>query len=248
MPKTTSTTDLRDYALVADRIALFYRHYPNGQIHTEIVSRDQSETVVRASVYRSDGDCRPSATGLAAEREGDGEINTVACLENTETSAIGRALANLGFLASRQRPSAEEMQKAARARARTAGDPKPITRIDSAPISVHAVHERPAGRLAPDDALQAQADALTDCLRLLDRATRAGMPAEPAARIRRKLIASRSIAPSEIIRIERRLRDWITRSSGQAGMARTQVPPALDTRSPISTPAEPDVRGIRQRE
>jgi hypothetical protein len=54
---------------------------------------------------------------------GDGEINAVACLENTETSAIGRALANLGFLASRLRPSAEEVAKATRARGRLGAEP-----------------------------------------------------------------------------------------------------------------------------
>jgi hypothetical protein len=212
MPKTSSTTDLRDYALVADRIALFYAQYPNGQIHTEIVSRSSSETVVRASVYRSDEDFRPSATGLAAEREGDGEINTVACLENTETSAIGRALANLGFLASRQRPSVEEMQKAGRVRARMATTAQPAAEARAAGPGSRAVRERPLERMPEDDVLQAQADALTDCLRLLDRAVRAGMPNEPAGRIRQKLVASRSIAPSEIIRIERRLRDWISRA------------------------------------
>src|SRR5688572_32574962 len=95
MPKTSSTTDLRDYALVADRIALFYAQYPAGQIHTEIISRDRSETVVRASVYRSDDDFRPSATGLAAEREGDGEINTVACLRSEEHTSELQSQSNL---------------------------------------------------------------------------------------------------------------------------------------------------------
>lgn len=215
MPKTSSTTDLRDYALVADRIALFYAQFPNGQIHTELVSRDRVETIVRACVYRTDDDFRPSATGLAAEREGDGDINTVACLENTETSAIGRALANLGFLASRNRPSAEEMEKAGRARARAAGKPsQPVAGKESA-SGVGAVRERPALRLSPDDVLQAQADMLTDCLRLLDRAVRTGMPPERAGRIRLKLVRSRSIAPSEIARIETALRDWIAGASSR---------------------------------
>src|SRR5688572_14544103 len=144
MPKTTSTTDLRDYALVSDRIELFYAEFPLGQIVTEIIARDEWETVVRASVYRNPSDARPSATGLAAEREGDGDINTVACLENTETSAVGRALANLGFLASRRRPSAEEMQKAARLRARAASvDEQPSSASHSRATEVRAVHERP---------------------------------------------------------------------------------------------------------
>lgn len=110
--------DLASYAPVAERITLFYETFPRGRIITELMSRTERDVVFRALVYRDAGDADAAATGWAAEREGDGEINTVACLENTETSAIGRALANLGFTASRERPSAEEMAKASRARVR----------------------------------------------------------------------------------------------------------------------------------
>lgn len=113
--------DLATYAPVAERITLFYDAFPRGRIITELVSRTERDVVFRALVYRDASDADAAATGWAAEREGDGEINTVACLENTETSAIGRALANLGFTASRERPSAEEMAKASRARVRLDG-------------------------------------------------------------------------------------------------------------------------------
>ena len=193
-------------------IAMFYAAFPSGQIVTEILSRDERETVVRASVYRTPAETRPSATGLAAEREGDGDINAVACLENTETSAVGRALANLGFLASKRRPSLEEMQKAARARSRIAAAAD-RNGSDSASTKepAHAIREQPPLRLPVDDVLQAQADALADCLRLLDHAARSGMPEAAVAGIRGKLVQARSIAPSEIGRIEHRLRDWIRR-------------------------------------
>src|SRR3954470_7102880 len=105
-----------DYAPVSDRITLFYQKYPAGRIVTELHSRTDREITFRALVYRGPADVQPAATGWASEREGDGEINRVACLENTETSAIGRALANLGFTASSRRPSREEMEKAARLR------------------------------------------------------------------------------------------------------------------------------------
>jgi hypothetical protein len=111
-----------EYALVADRITLFYARHPEGRIITELVSRSEAEVTFRALVYRTAAEREPAATGWASEREGDGPVNTVACLENTETSAIGRALANLGFTASGERPSAEEMAKAARARARPADE------------------------------------------------------------------------------------------------------------------------------
>jgi hypothetical protein len=110
--------DPASYAPVAERISLFYEAFPRGRIVTELISRTERDVVFRALVYRKADDADPAATGWAAEREGDSEINTVACLENTETSAIGRALANLGFTASRERPSAEEMAKASRARVR----------------------------------------------------------------------------------------------------------------------------------
>jgi hypothetical protein len=92
--------DLSAYALVADRITLFYQRFPAGRIVTELYSRSEREITFRALVFRGPADVEPAATGWASEREGDGEINEVACLENTETSAVGRALANLGFTAS----------------------------------------------------------------------------------------------------------------------------------------------------
>jgi len=123
MPKNTYDFDPESYAPVAARVELFYERYPTGRILTELTQHTEQEIVFRAAVYRTDEDREPAATGWAAERVGDGEINAVACLENTETSAIGRALANLGFLASRLRPSAEEVAKATRARGRLAAEP-----------------------------------------------------------------------------------------------------------------------------
>ena len=88
-------------------------------------STRSSEIVFRPPSTARPRTAEPAATGWAAERVGDGEVNAVACLENTETSAIGRALANLGFLASRLRSSAEEVAKVDRARARLGGRARP---------------------------------------------------------------------------------------------------------------------------
>jgi hypothetical protein len=54
------------------------------------------------------------ATGLAEERVGSSHINKTSALENCETSAIGRCLANLGLSAKGNRPSDIEMSKADR--------------------------------------------------------------------------------------------------------------------------------------
>ena len=200
MPKTGERFDPAGYAPVADRIALFWGAYPAGRIVTELHSRVERaggvEITFRAAVYRTADETAPAATGWAAEREGDGDVNSVACLENTETSAIGRALANLGFSASRQRVSAEEMAKAAR---HAAGR---LTVVREPP-------PRPA-RASLDEALQRRANAVHDLLTLLDTAEAAGFEGRRARRLRRRLLAE---APSEelVARAERGLRGWLLR-------------------------------------
>jgi hypothetical protein len=177
--------DPASYAPVAERISLFYQAFPRGRIITEMISRTERDVVFRAVVYRDAGEREAAATGWASEREGDGEINTVACLENTETSAIGRALANLGFTASRERPSAEEMAKASRARVRI-------------------------GIVRPnDESLRAL---IADLGALIDRAGRVGLRPERAARWRRRLLLG-GISGETLLRCERRLRLWVQRSS-----------------------------------
>jgi len=62
--------DLSDYALVADRITLFYQRFPAGRIVTELYSRTEREITFRALVYRGAADTEPAATGWASERVG----------------------------------------------------------------------------------------------------------------------------------------------------------------------------------
>src|SRR5262249_28745958 len=60
-------------------------------------------------------DAQPSATGHAFEQRGVGSrANRTSHIENCETSAIGRALAMLGFEVERGIASREEMEKVRR--------------------------------------------------------------------------------------------------------------------------------------
>ena len=200
------------YALVADRITLFYQRYPAGRIVTELVSRTGREITFRALVFRGPADVEPAATGWASEREGDGEINQVACLENTETSAVGRALANLGFTASSRRPSREEMEKAARQRARLVTTPKP-TPVE--PLSVREASrdaELLSLRHAPLDAdpLQRRANAVHDVLGLIERAEAIGFPEHRGATLR-AAVGRTDLTPRTVMRLERRIRAWMAR-------------------------------------
>jgi hypothetical protein len=186
--KSGSDFDLTRYAPVAERVTNFYAAFPSGRIVTELVSRSEREVVFRASVYRGSSDVSPAATGWASEREGDGDVNEVACLENTETSAVGRALANLGFTASRFRPSAEEMAKAARTRGR----------LVRRSLAVHEASSR------------MQSLYLTDLLILISAAERAGLRRARASAWRATLTAE-PLDDASLLRLERRLRSWIAR-------------------------------------
>src|SRR5258706_6717336 len=107
-------TFLEFYVEVKDRIKAFWEKYPKGRIITGIIQLDSAEVgqrmvTVMAELYADSTDERPFATGLSKEREGTQGANKTAFLENAETSAIGRALANGGFLTDK-RPSREEME------------------------------------------------------------------------------------------------------------------------------------------
>lgn len=103
---------LKDYVEVNVRVERFYEKYPNGRIVTEILSWENGVVVMKASVYRDMADPVPSATGHAYEKEGSTFINKTSALENCETSAVGRALAMLGFEIKKSIASKEEVENA----------------------------------------------------------------------------------------------------------------------------------------
>jgi hypothetical protein len=109
--------NLEDYETVEDRLKRFWSKYPDGAIQTDMLNtdadRERKQWIVQAWVYRHRDDVRAIGTGLAFEVDGGMGANQTAALENAETSAIGRALANCGF-SGNKRASREEMAKANR--------------------------------------------------------------------------------------------------------------------------------------
>ena len=106
-----------EYETVAERLKRLYKDFPDARIVTENLTQQHdraiSTWVVKATLYLNREDqlanC-PKATGLAFEVDGVGMANKTSALENAETSAIGRALAQAGYFGDKK-ASREEMQK-----------------------------------------------------------------------------------------------------------------------------------------
>jgi hypothetical protein len=120
---------LEDYETVEERIKRLYADEPNARIITKNkttpTDRAVSTWVVKAEIWlpmqhdeatvnaRFLEDAYLKATGWAFEIDGTGGANKTSALENAETSAIGRALANAGY-SGNKRSSREEMAKVER--------------------------------------------------------------------------------------------------------------------------------------
>lgn len=113
--------NLDEYETVEERIRRLYADHPNARIVTYNLTtqedRQKATWVVKAEIWlpQPDGFATEDgwflkSTGLAFEIDGQGMANKTSALENAETSAIGRALANGGYSGSK-RASREEMTK-----------------------------------------------------------------------------------------------------------------------------------------
>lgn len=108
--------DLSNYETVEQRLVRWWVAYPNGRIHTTMMNYTGDACVFYAQLYAHKDDKDPISTGYAEEIKSDRGVNSTSFVENCETSAIGRAIANCPIQASGEgpRPSRQEMEKVAR--------------------------------------------------------------------------------------------------------------------------------------
>jgi len=106
--------NLDDYETVEVRLEKFIKDFPDFRVETELVSFQNDRYIVKAWLYRTFADSTPFSSGLAEETISSRGVNATSALENCETSAIGRALANAGYASKGKRPSKEEMVKVTR--------------------------------------------------------------------------------------------------------------------------------------
>ena len=112
--------NLADYEPVEVRLEKFIKDYPAFRIATELEVVEASRYIVKAYLFKNAEDGVAWATGYAEETVTSRGVNQTSALENCETSAIGRALANAGYAPKGKRPSREEMTKVVASKA-----PKP---------------------------------------------------------------------------------------------------------------------------
>lgn len=110
--------DLQNYEEVKDRIPKFFNKFKDGRIITRLISDggDFERCRYICQLFANADDQAKGlvlATGHAFEIAGGPTANKANHEENCETSAIGRALANIG-LSGNQRASKEEMTKVSR--------------------------------------------------------------------------------------------------------------------------------------
>ena len=105
--------NLDDYEPVAARLDRWLKDHPTGRVITDLVHYLADVAVFKAELWL-DGEI--IATGWAEEVRGQGNVNRTSHVENCETGAVGRALANAGYAGSdvSKRPSREEMGKVQR--------------------------------------------------------------------------------------------------------------------------------------
>jgi hypothetical protein len=148
-----SMFNLEDYETVEERLVKFWKDHPDGRIDTTLVESTLQRFIVKASVYRTEVDAQAWTTGFAEETVSTRGVNSTSALENCETSAIGRALANAGYVTKGKRPSREEMSKV------KANEPKPlltrleekiIMEIENDPWTTKEVTETPTAADAVD--------------------------------------------------------------------------------------------------
>jgi len=106
--------NLADYETVETRLEKFIKDFPDFRISTELESFANDRFIIKAYLYRTFADSVAFSTGYAEEKVTDRGVNSTSALENCETSAIGRALANGGYAAKGKRPSQSEMIKVER--------------------------------------------------------------------------------------------------------------------------------------
>ena len=85
----------KQYVEVKERIKYFRENFKDWSLTSEVIDLNEDRCVINATISNEKG--RVIASGIAYESKGSSFINRTSFIENCETSAWGRALANIGI-------------------------------------------------------------------------------------------------------------------------------------------------------
>ncbi len=100
----------KNYVEVNERLKYFRQNFKGYSLLSEIVELTDEKIVIKARILSPD--LVEVANGLAYELSGSSFINKTSYIENCETSAWGRALANFGIGLDNSVASADEVSQA----------------------------------------------------------------------------------------------------------------------------------------
>jgi|TARA_R110001632_G_scaffold29145_4_gene77542 hypothetical protein len=100
----------KQYVEVNERLIYFRNNYPNFSLTSQVLEKTDKSILILATITNADG--KIISTGMAEEEKGSTFINKTSYVENCETSAWGRALANFGIGLDTSVASAEEVKNA----------------------------------------------------------------------------------------------------------------------------------------
>jgi len=100
----------KQYVEVNERLIYFRKKYPNFSLTSHVLEKTDKSICIQARIDNDKG--VTIATGIAEEEKGSTFINKTSYVENCETSAGGRALANFGIGLESAVASADEVGNA----------------------------------------------------------------------------------------------------------------------------------------
>ncbi len=111
---TLPTVDIKGkkYVTVNERLKYFREHHPGFSLETEMVSVTDDDALMRAVIRNEEGQILATGTAREVRTDKGSFVNATSYVENCETSAWGRALANFGIGIDASVASADEVVQA----------------------------------------------------------------------------------------------------------------------------------------
>lgn len=100
----------KNYVMVNERLKYFREHFEGYALISDIIEITPDRVCILAKILDNNGSVK--ATGIAFEEKQSSYINKTSYIENCETSAWGRALANFGIGIDESVSSADEIAHA----------------------------------------------------------------------------------------------------------------------------------------